>query len=128
MSSSKNLIENYTGMGGLNSWKYPSQFFLCFILPPAHYNYVRHNYINGIIGHLTGDVVNIVTLSTWQYEQNKNIKSDKIKIEKRWFTMLPKVSPYTLPKCIQIFTWDIVFSRKVQKRYAHVPERTKKIN
>ena len=75
-----NLKAHYTGTGGWNSWKRRSKFFLCFIMPPAHYNYVRQNYINGIISHLTGDVMNILTLSAWQYEQIKTLNQIKSRL------------------------------------------------
>lgn len=41
------------------------QFFIHFVVPPAQVNYIRQIFfINGILDPMTGDVVNIVTLST----------------------------------------------------------------
>lgn len=120
-SSSINLKAHYTGTGGWNSWKRRSKFILCFIMPPTHYNYVRQNYINGIISHLTGDVMNILTLSAWQYEQIKTLNQIKSRLKNAGLLCYQRYFPTLCHQNASKFSLELqFFSRQVQKRYAHV--------
>ena len=81
------------------------------IIPPKICT--THICINRIHGPITSDVMNTVTLSEWQYAPNTR---NSITTKKNWKTLkvvncrvIPKVSPYTLSKCTQMFTWAMAF-------------------
>ena len=89
------------------------EFFIWFIVRPTQANYAIHIYlINEIFNPMTDHVVNIVTLSTWQYVPETKINKSQNKSEKRWkivnCMVITKESLYTLSKCTHIFTCSMV--------------------
>ena len=105
-----------------------SSFILSYYI--YHPKYVRHIFfINRILGSITSDIMNTVTLSTWQYVPNTlnynttRLKNVKNQLTVGWYQKYLPTFCQNAPK-FSPELWH--FSPQVQKRYDYVTKRTNK--
>jgi hypothetical protein len=112
-----------------------SSFVLSYLYIPNHPKYVRHIFfINRILGSLTSDVMNTVTLSTWQYAPNaiscsanqQNVTLH-IKHDHQYCRNFKSLNIIWCIVCLSYIYWDTryqeirpPFSMLNAKRYIHV--------